>query len=82
MVLMRRQAQLIIDKFNNLNNNQQVHTANPIKYVIIPFGGNISPRDSTELKISLQATRDTDKGTDKLDISVSNTKDVIYFFPV
>ena len=49
-------------------------------YVLRPFEGNINPRNPTGLKLYLQATKEIDKETDKLDISVSNAKDIVYRF--
>ena len=54
MFLPRRQAQLVTNQFNNLNNNQQVHMAAPINYVLIPFEGNINPGGPKGLKLYLQ----------------------------
>ena len=49
----------------------------PVKYVLIPFEENINPGDPKGIKLYLQATREIDKESDKLDITVSNTKDII-----
>ena len=67
MVLTSLQAQPLIKSFNNLNTNQPVQTE-AVNYVLIPFEGNINPGDPTGLKLYLQATKDIDKETDKLDI--------------
>ena len=40
----------------------------------------INPGDSTGIKNYLQATKERDKETDKLDISVSNSKDIVNHF--
>ena len=80
MVLTGRQAQLLINKLNNLNINQQVHMAAPINYVLRTFEGNINTGYPTGLKIYPQATKYIDKESDKLDISVSNSNDIIYHF--
>ena len=48
-----------------------------INYLLSPFKGNIYLRYPTSLKIYLQATNKIDKETEKLDISVSNAKDII-----
>ena len=45
--------------------------------VRISFQGNINPDDPTGIKIYLQATKGIDKETDKLDVSVSNVKDIV-----
>ena len=42
----------------------------PNKYLFRPFEGNINHRYPTGIKPNLQATKDTDKETDKLDISI------------
>ena len=42
----------------------------PINYVFIPFEGNINPIYSKGIGLYLQATKDIDKETDKLGISV------------
>ena len=70
MVLTIRELQLLINKFNNLNINQQVHMADTINYVLIQFEGNIHSGDPTVIKLYLQATKEIDKEADKLDISV------------
>ena len=44
---------------------------------LIPFEGNINYGYPTGLKLYLQSTKDIYKETDKLDISVSNSKDVV-----
>ena len=51
-----------------------------VKYVIITFEGNINPGDLKGIKMYLQETKDIDKEADKLDISVSNAKDIIDHF--
>ena len=51
-----------------------------MKYVLIPFEGNINPGDPQGLKLYLQASKDIYKESDKLDISVSNEKDIIDHF--
>ena len=51
-----------------------------VNYVLSPFEGNINPGYPQGLKLYLQETKDIDKESEKLDISVSNTKDVIYHF--
>ena len=51
--------------------------ASPEKYVISPFEGNINPGDSQGIKRYLQEKNDIYKESDKLDISVSNSKYII-----
>ena len=51
--------------------------ADMINYVLSPFEEKINPGDPTGLKLYLQATKEIDKEADKLDISVSNAKDII-----
>ena len=51
-----------------------------MNYVLRPFEGNINPRVPQEQKIYLQATKDIEKLSHKLYLSVSNTKDIIYHF--
>ena len=73
------QAQTLINRFNHLNINHQVHMA-AVNYALIPFEGNINPGDPKGIKLYIQAAKDIYKGTDKLYISVSNTKDILYHF--
>ena len=51
-----------------------------VNYVISPFEGNINPGDPKGIKLYLKATNQIDKESEKLDISVSNTKDLIDHF--
>ena len=51
-----------------------------VNYVLILFEGNINPGDPMGLKIYLEAKKEIYKETDKLDISVSDSKDIIYNF--
>ena len=51
-----------------------------VNYLLTPFEGNINPVYLTGVKLYLQATKDIDKETEKLDISVSNAKDIVYYF--
>ena len=51
-----------------------------MKYLLRPFEENIHFGDPTGIKLYVQATKDMDKETDKLDVSVSNTKDIIEHF--
>ena len=52
----------------------------PVNYVLIPFERNTNPGKPTDIKLSLQATKQIDKEYEKLDISFSNAKDIIYHF--
>ena len=45
-----------------------------LNYVLIPSEGNINPGYPTGIKLYLQATKEIDKETDKLDISFYITK--------
>ena len=76
----RIQAQILIDQFDNLNINQQVHVVNLFNYVIIPFEGNIHPGDPQGIKIYRQETKEIEKEAERLDVSVSNDKDIIDHF--
>ena len=59
MVVIRSQVQILINQFNNLSTNHQVQMFTPVlKYVIIPFEGNINPVDLHGLKLYLQATKE------------------------
>ena len=80
MVLTRIQAQILINLFKHLSINQQVQMSYPVNYVLIPFKGSINPGDPQGIKNYLQATNVIDKEADKLDISVSNDKDIIDHF--
>ena len=70
MVLTRRQAQIIINHFNSLPTNQQIHIAATVECVLIPSKGNTNNEDPQGLKIYLQEKKDIDKEAEKLDISV------------
>ena len=75
----RIQSTIIINNFSNLYINQQVYMNVPVvNYVLNPFEGNINTGYPQEIKIYLQATKAIGKRDDKLDISVSNVKDIIY----
>ena len=81
MVMTISQAQILINQFSNISINQKVHMASSVvNFVLSPFERNISPGDSQGLKLYLRATNEVDKESDKLDISVSNVKDIIYHF--
>ena len=58
---MRRQAQLLINQFNNLNINTHVLMSDPINYVFSPFEGNLNPEDPMGIKLYLQAAKEIDK---------------------
>ena len=47
-----------------------------VNYVLIPFKGNINPGYPHWLKTFIKATKEIDKEAEKLDISVSNSKDI------
>ena len=80
MVLAIRQAQILINQFNNLHINQQVQMADPVNYVIMKFKGYINPGYPQGLKLYLLATKEIEKEFDKLNISVSITKEIIDHF--
>ena len=48
-----------------------------VNNVLSIFEGNINPGDQTGIKIYLQETEEIDKDTDKIDVSVSNSKYII-----
>ena len=80
-MLIIRQAQIIINQFNNLSINQTFQMADPfVNYVISPPEGEINPVYPQDLKLYFQAKKDIEKEADKLDISVSNTEDILYQF--
>ena len=70
MVLTRIKAQLLTNQFNIIGINQQVHIAAPTNYVISPFEEEINTGYTTGIKIYPQSKKETNKETDKLDISV------------
>ena len=44
MLLIRRQAHILINQFNNISINQQVQMEDPfVNYVLSPFAGNKDP---------------------------------------
>ena len=57
MVLTIREAHLLINKFNNLNINQQVHMSDPINYVLSHVVGNINTGYTMGIKLYLQAKK-------------------------
>ena len=79
MALTSLQTKTLINCFNHLNINQPVQIA-VVNYVLRPFEGKINPGYPKGLKLYLQANKNIDKETDKLDISVSNAKDIIDHF--
>ena len=79
MVLEILQAQTLLNCFNHLGINKPVHKE-AVNDLINPFEGNINPGYPTGIKLHLQATKEIDKETDKLYISVSNSKDILYHF--
>ena len=56
MFLTRIQAQILINRFNHININQPFQMAD-VKYVLIPFEGNINSGDPTGIKIYPQAAK-------------------------
>ena len=69
MVLTSLQAQLLINRFNHIDTNEPFHMV-VVNYVLSSFKENINPGDPTGIKIYLQATKERDKETNKLDLSV------------
>ena len=69
MVLTSLQANKLIKRFNHLKINQPIQMAAG-NNVISPFEGNIKPRDPMGITIYLEETKEIDKETDKLYISV------------
>ena len=58
MVFPQRQAQSLINQFNNIIINQQVNMSYPVvDYVLSPFDGNLNPGDPQDIKIYLQTTK-------------------------
>ena len=68
MVLTRRQVQLPINKFNNINITNWLVQMAAANDTITPFEGKINPVYPTGLKIYLQTTKEIDKETNKIDI--------------
>ena len=68
MILTMRNAQILLNQFNNLNINQQFQMAAPVNYVLIPFELNINSGYPKWIKLYLQARKEIDKESDKLDI--------------
>ena len=65
-----------MNRFKNLNINQPVHTED-VNYVLRPFEGSMKPGDPTGLNICLQEIKEIVKETYKLNISISNAKDIV-----
>ena len=75
------QAPIIINKFSNLYIIQQAQMDAPVvNYVFRPFEGNINNGYPQGIKPYIQATKEIGKENDKLNISVSNVKYIIYHF--
>ena len=53
---------------------------NPVNYILRPFELRTNPRDPQGMDIYLQEARKIEKYTDKLDISVLNTKTIVENF--
>ena len=53
-----------------------------VKNVLSPFEGNKNLGNPKGIKFYLQSTKDIDKEADKLDISVSNSKEILDHFSV
>ena len=71
MVVARSQSQILINQFRNLYINQQVQiTAPVVKYVFNPYEWNINPGDPQGIKLYLQATKEIEKESHKLDVKV------------
>ena len=70
------QAKILINRFHHIDTNKPVQMA-AMNDVFSPFEGKINPGDTMGIKLYLQVTREIEKQTDNIDISVSNTKDII-----
>ena len=79
MVLKSWQAKTLIIIFKHPKMNQPVHMA-AVNYVLSPFEGNIDPGYPTGIKLYLQSTKDINKETDKINITVSNEKVIVDHF--
>ena len=65
MVVMRSQAQTLINQFSKLSTNQKVHMDAPVlNYVLSPFEGEINHVDPQEIKFYLQSTKEIYKSSD------------------
>ena len=51
-----------------------------LKYMLSPFEGNIITEDPQGIKLYIQAKKEIYKKCNKLDISFSNAKYIIYHF--
>ena len=69
MVLTSLQEQTLINWLNHIDINQPVQMES-VNFLFRTFEGNIDPGYPTDLKLYLQATKEIDTETDKLDISV------------
>ena len=76
MVLTIIQSHILINQFNNPNINQKVHMKDPENYVLSPFEGNIYTGYTQVIKLYLISTKEIYKEPNKLDMSVSNFKDI------
>ena len=76
----RGKQQNLAAQFKRLNINKQVHNTAAVNCVLRPLEGNIHTRDSYGVKLYLIATRYIEKETDKLYITVKNTKDIVKHF--
>ena len=70
MAFTRRKVKIIINQINGISINQQFDMMDPVNYVLSPFKGNTNPGDPQGLKLYVQATKEIDKESDMLDISV------------
>ena len=76
MILASLQSQTLINWLNLISINEPVQMA-AVNYVPIPFERKMDPGDPTSFKLYLQTTKKIDKETDKLDISLSNSKEIV-----
>ena len=79
MVLTSLQEQTLINWLNHIDINQPVQMES-VNDLFRTFEGNIDPGGPMGIKLYSQATKKIYKETDKLDISVSNAKDIIDHF--
>ena len=81
MVLKTRQAQSLMEKSNNLHVNTQVQIIlDHVNSVLIQFEGKTNTGYPQGPQIYIQEKRYKENKYDKLDISVSNAKDIIDHF--
>ena len=77
-MLTRRLVQLLMAQLNNLNVNTCVQNmVAAVNCVLSPSKERINPIDTHEIKKYFQATKKIEKDAYKLDISVSNAKDIV-----